>query len=151
MIKNKIKKFKTKKKELNKNTEKTKLVCYRILYKITRNNVFILIYNPLGKCIFYSSGGLPYRLLMKKSVDIVNILIGNEISAILIKNKIYLVDVEVVGLYGSHCKYLISGLEGEKNEEKGVFVRKFMNKTPIAHNGCDRKRRRRKSRKRKFQ
>ena len=85
-----------------------------------------MIYNPLGKCIFYSSGGLPYRLLMKKSVDIVNILIGNALSNLLIKNKIYLIDVEVIGLFGSHCQYLISGLIGDRRKHSGgVFVRRF--------------------------
>jgi small subunit ribosomal protein S11 len=120
------------------------VVVYRLVFKVTRNNVFITVIDPLGRYVFYSSGGLNYFFLRRRSVSVANILLGENIGSELRHKYISAVDLEFHGLpFKSHRWNFIKGLVASK-----VLIRNIVDKTPIAHNGCSRKKRRRKKLKR---
>lgn len=116
------------------------VVVYRLILKVTRNNVFITVIDPLYGFVYYSSGGLKYFFLRKDSVAVANILLGENLALELRAKFINVVDVEFYGLpFKSHRKNFIKGLRANH-----LIVRSIIDKTPIAHNGCYRKKRRRK-------
>jgi ribosomal protein S11 len=96
--------------------------------------------DPFGRYVFYSSGGLNYFFLRKRSVSVANILLGENIGIELRHKFISALDLEFHGLpFKSHRKNFINGLVSAD-----VIIRNIIDKTPIAHNGCSRKKRRRK-------
>lgn len=134
-------KEKEKTKEKTVKTKKLKtLVVYRLVYNVTKNNVYITIYNPFNKIVFYSSGGLSYEFLRKKSVAVVNILLGENLGRFLLSSKIRALDIVYKSIpYKGHREGLAQGLSA-----LGIYIRSLVDNTPISHNGCKRKKKRRK-------
>ena len=131
----KFKKFKKRNRAIKKS-----LIAYKLVFKVTRNNIFITIIDPLYGHVYYSSGGLKYFYIRKDSVAVANILLGENMAIELRSKFINAVDVVFEGLpFKSHRKYFLKGLT-----TKGLIVRHVIDKTPIAHNGCTRRKKRRK-------
>lgn len=116
------------------------VVVHKLIFKVTRNNIFITVMDPLGRYVFYSSGGLDYFFLRKRTVAVANILLGENLGVELRSKFIHALDLEFHGLpFKSHRLSLIKGLVSSK-----MFIRDIIDKTPISHNGCDRKKKKRK-------
>lgn len=116
------------------------VVVYKLIFKVTRNNIFITVVDPLGRYVFYSSGGLKYFFLRRRTVSVANILLGENLGIELRSKLIYALDLEFHGLpFKSHRLNLIKGLVSSK-----MMIRDIIDKTPISHNGCSWKKRKRK-------
>lgn len=126
-----------KKKDINRRQD---VVVHKLIFKVTRNNIFITVMDPLGRYVFYSSGGLDYFFLRKRTVAVANILLGENLGVELRSKFIQALDLEFHGLpFKSHRLSLIKGLVSSK-----IFIRDIIDKTPISHNGCDRRKKKRK-------
>lgn len=116
------------------------VVVYKLIFKVTRNNVFIIVLDPFGRHVFYSSGGLNYFFLRRRTVAVANILLGENLGIELRSKFINALDLEFHGLpFKSHRLNLIKGLTSSN-----IIIRDIIDKTPISHNGCDRKKKKRK-------
>ena len=116
------------------------VVVYKLIFKVTRNNVFISVLDPFGRYVFYSSGGLNYFFLRRRTVAVANILLGENLGVELRSKFINALDLEFHGLpFKSHRLNLIKGLTSSN-----IIIRDIIDKTPIAHNGCSRKKKKRK-------
>ena len=116
------------------------VVVYKLIFKVTRNNVFIIVLDPFGRHVFYSSGGLNYFFLRRRTVAVANILLGENLGMELRSKFINALDLEFHGLpFKSHRLNLIKGLTSSN-----IIIRDIIDKTPISHNGCSRKKKKRK-------
>ena len=116
------------------------VIVYKLVFKVTHNNVFITVVDPLRGYVFYASGGLKYLYLRKESVAVANIVLGETLATELISKFVNCVDVIFYGIpFKIHRLNFVKGLR-----TNGLLVRHIIDKTPIAHNGCDKKKRRRK-------
>lgn len=116
------------------------VVVYKLVFKVTRNNVFITVMDPMGRYVFYSSGGLNYFFLRRRTVSVANILLGENLGSELRSKLICALDLEFHGLpFKSHRLNFIKGLVASN-----IIIRNIIDKTPISHNGCSWKKKRRK-------
>ena len=116
------------------------VVVYKLVFKVTRNNVFITVMDPFGRYVFYSSGGLNYFFLRRRTVAVANILLGENLGLELKSKLVCFLDLEFHGLpFKSHRLNFIKGLVSS-----GITIRNIIDKTPISHNGCSWKKKRRK-------
>lgn len=123
-----------------KNTRQKDVVAHKLVFKVTRNNIFVTVINPVYGHVYYSSGGLKYFFLRKQSVAVANVLLGENLGTELRSKFVTILDVEFVGLpLKSHKLNFIKGLK-----TANLLIRSITDKTPLAYNGCFRKKKRRK-------
>jgi len=89
----------------------------------------------MNKYIFYSSGGLKFFFLRKRSVSIANILLGEILGYALNNKQIYALDIDFYNISGKlDIVNLVQGLQEYK-----IFIRNIKDCSGVAHNGCFRK------------
>jgi small subunit ribosomal protein S11 len=122
------------------NIRQKDVVVHKLVFKVTRNNIFVTVTNPVYGHVYYSSGGLKYFFLRKQSVAVANVLLGENLGAELRSKFVTVLDIEFVGLpLKSHKLNFIKGLK-----TANLLIRSITDKTPLAYNGCYRKKKRRK-------
>ncbi|BAF35168.1 ribosomal protein S11 [Candidatus Carsonella ruddii PV] len=103
----------------------------------TFNNTISTLTDVFGNTIvWYSAGILGYKG-PKKSTSLASQLISEKITISILKNNIKVVDIYIKGL----------GLGKETTlriiNNSGIFIRSITDITPIPHNGCRKKKKRR--------
>ena len=88
-----------------------------------------------GRYIFYSSGGLDFFFLRKRSVSVANLVLGENLGLVLKGKLVDLIDLYFFGLpFKLHRASLGIGLA-----TTGLTIRNIVDKIPLSYNGCDRK------------
>ncbi|AFP83620.1 30S ribosomal protein S11 [Candidatus Carsonella ruddii] len=103
----------------------------------TFNNTISTLTTLKGKTISWLSSGVLGYKGAKKSTSLASQIISEKISKIAIINKIKIVDIYLKGIgFGKEIVLRIIN-------NSGIFIRSITDITPIPHNGCRNKKKRR--------